>query len=212
MKKVIYLSISLMLLLMSCATTNNVYRYTIASANADCVGVAPQKCLLVKKGDAKNWEFFYSGIDGFNYEPGYEYVLDVKEEKRENTPADVSSIKYTLVKEVSKTAKISDNLPPSFNEQVSYYQAIGIVLSVNNENIGRGAASGSFEVKVIELEVSSSTIKDVKGGDTIYCELINTPRVNPVVGREYVFKSHILHPAHAKGVYMLDTDVMDLVH
>lgn len=201
-----------MLLLMSCTTTNNIYRYTIASANADCVGVAPQKCLLVKKGDTKDWEFFYSSIDGFSYEPGYEYVLDIKEEKRDNIPADVSSIKYTLVKEISKIAKISDNLPPSAKEQANYYQAVGRVLSVDSENIGRGAASGNFEVKVVKLEVSSSTIAGVNGRDTIYCELIKKPRVNPIVGREYVFKSKSLHPAHAKGVYMLETDVIDLVH
>lgn len=85
----------------------------VASRKGDCVGVAPQKCLLVKKGADTNWTFFYSQIEGFNYEEGYEYVLEVKEEKVENVPADASSLKYILVKEVSKTQTTSKDLPLS---------------------------------------------------------------------------------------------------
>lgn len=48
MKRIIYLSISIMVLMASCATTNTV-KYTVASQNADCVGVGPQKCLLMRQ-------------------------------------------------------------------------------------------------------------------------------------------------------------------
>jgi len=84
---------------------------TIASQQGDCVGVAPMKCLLVKKGDQKDWEFFYNNIEGFNYEPGYEFIIEVKTEKIETPAADQSSLKYILVREVSKTQKTSENLP-----------------------------------------------------------------------------------------------------
>ncbi|QQY34713.1 DUF4377 domain-containing protein [Chryseobacterium gleum] len=63
------------------------------------------KCLQVKENDSENWTNFYSSIEGFTYEPGYEYVLKVKTEKIENPPADASSIRYTLVEQVSKTKK-----------------------------------------------------------------------------------------------------------
>lgn len=66
--------------------------------------------MLIKKGDAQNWSMFYSKINGFDYEPGYEYVLDVKEERIENPPADGSSVSYTLVKQISKIAKTAE--PP----------------------------------------------------------------------------------------------------
>ena len=101
----------LSLLIISCAKDKNVFRYTIASEKGDCVGVAPRKCLLVKKGDATKWTNFYSNIEGFDYKSGHEYVLDVKEEKLEHVPADASSIKFTLVKTVSKKEKRSENLP-----------------------------------------------------------------------------------------------------
>ncbi|KFE98003.1 hypothetical protein IX39_16490 [Chryseobacterium formosense] len=77
----------------------------IASETTDCTGVAPMKCLQVKEKESDSWGNFYSNIEGFTYEPGFEYVLKVKTEKIENPPMDGSSIKYTLVKQVSKTKK-----------------------------------------------------------------------------------------------------------
>lgn len=63
------------------------------------------KCLQVKEKETDLWENFYSNIEGFTYEPRFEYVLKVKTEKIENPPMDGSSIKYTLIKQVSKTKK-----------------------------------------------------------------------------------------------------------
>ncbi|MBK1897053.1 DUF4377 domain-containing protein [Chryseobacterium paridis] len=77
----------------------------VGPQTADCTGVAPMKCLQVKENASENWGNFYSNIEGFTYEPGYEYVLKVKTEKIANPPADGSSIKYTLLKQVSKTKK-----------------------------------------------------------------------------------------------------------
>lgn len=79
--------------------------FIVGPQTADCTGVAPMKCLQVKEKASENWTNFYTNIDGFTYEPGYEYVLKVKTEKIANPPADGSSIKYTLVKQVSKTKK-----------------------------------------------------------------------------------------------------------
>ena len=211
MKAIIFLSTSILFLLTSCTNKTNTVLYTIASQNADCTGVGPQKCLLIKKGDAKDWEFFYSNIEGFTYEPGYEYQLEIKEEKRENVPADASSIRYTLVKEVSKVNKISENLPLTVKPQQQIYQCTGKVLAIESENIGTGAAVSKFNATVLQIEVTSSIIEGVKERDIIYCELIPSPTANPEVGNEYVFKAKNLHPAHVKGIYMLETDVMDFV-
>jgi len=79
--------------------------FIIASQTVDCTGVAPMKCLQVKEKESDSWGNFYSNIEGFTYEPGFEYVLKVKTEKIQNPPMDASSIKYTLVKQVSKTKK-----------------------------------------------------------------------------------------------------------
>ena len=83
----------------------------IASKKGDCVGVGPQKCLLVKESITQNWEYFYDNISGLNYEEGFEYEIIVSEKEIENPPQDASSIETTLIKIISKIEKTSENLP-----------------------------------------------------------------------------------------------------
>lgn len=67
-------------------------------------GVAEILCMQVKwTKEQEEWEYFYGNIEGFNYEPGYEYELTVKEEKIKNPPAGGSQLKYILTEEISKT-------------------------------------------------------------------------------------------------------------
>ena len=75
----------------------------VGPEKVDCVGVAPQECLLVRDSPDDEYEFFYSQINGFDYEPGYEYELLVQKTPVENPPADASSIEWTLIEVVSKT-------------------------------------------------------------------------------------------------------------
>jgi heat shock protein HslJ/predicted small secreted protein len=67
-----------------------------------CEGVAPQLCMLVKEKPSDEWTLYYDEIEGFDYEPGFEYELRVLEEKVENPPADASSIRWTLLEVISK--------------------------------------------------------------------------------------------------------------
>lgn len=211
MKKTVYLFWAATTVVMaSCATKPNTVRYTIASQKGDCVGVAPQKCLLVKKGNATEWEFFYSPIEGFNYEDGYEYVLEVKEEKRKHVPADASSVKYTLVKEIAKTANTSRPLPVLQKQYT--LQWTGKVLEVEKNKTGQeGTPPGKFLGTIVKAKVTSTVSDLFKAGDTIHCELIASPSVMPEIGREYVFKAKGIRPASANGVYTLETNVQDLV-
>jgi heat shock protein HslJ len=68
----------------------------------DCTGVAPQKCMLVREDPKDDWTYFYDQIQGFDYEPGFEYELVIREDRIENPPADASSLQWTLVEVVSK--------------------------------------------------------------------------------------------------------------
>ncbi|AZA55234.1 DUF4377 domain-containing protein [Chryseobacterium sp. G0201] len=87
------------------ASNGNEKTFIVGPKTVDCTGVGPMKCLQVKENTSEKWTYFYDHIQGFTYEPGYEYVLKVKTEKIENPPMDASSIKYTLIKQVSKTKK-----------------------------------------------------------------------------------------------------------
>lgn len=213
MRKFTLLLVSSVLLMVSCKTNDNVVKMTVASEKRMAMGVAPMEVLLVKEGDATEWSFFYSNIEGFNHEKGYEYVLDVKKENVENpTPADASSIKYTLVKEVSKTQKTSEGMPEDVVKDKFVWTAK--IIEITDADAGKGAAVGKFPVQVVKLEVTAlnSKIDAFKEGDTIYAELVASPNITPVVEREYVFKSKNAHPAHALGVYMLETNLQDLTY
>lgn len=69
----------------------------------ECTGVAPQMCMQVKRAPEEDYTLFYDQIDGFTFEPGYEYELLVEITPVENPPADASSLSYRLVEVVSQT-------------------------------------------------------------------------------------------------------------
>lgn len=68
-----------------------------------CTGVAPQMCLQVKESADADYLLFYSNIEGFEFEAGYEYELLVNKQTVPNPPADASAFRWTLVEVVSKT-------------------------------------------------------------------------------------------------------------
>ena len=73
----------------------------VNSYTETCQGLIEMQCLLVQEGDqigTDGWEFFYTTIDGFAYEEGFLYDLDVKITEIENPPADASSLRYELIK------------------------------------------------------------------------------------------------------------------
>lgn len=213
MKKLGLLLIATIAMLASCSAPKDkdTVQMTVASEKRTAMGVGPMEVLQVKEGDATEWSFFYSNIEGFNFEEGYEYVLEVKKEKKEGPiPADASSIKYKLVKEVSKTKKTSDNMLESVAVPAKF-QWTAKVLSVEEATAGRGAAEGQFPIKIVKLEVTAlNSLTPFEEKAVIHAELVPEPQVTPEVGKEYVFKAKDSHPAHALGMYMLDTDVQDL--
>ena len=98
--------------LLSCAN-NKLKTIYVADHRVDCVGVAPQKCLLVKETEDGEWQNFYGHIEGFDYKAGYSYKLLVEVVTIENPPADASNMAYSLVeileKNESPLLKLSKN-------------------------------------------------------------------------------------------------------
>ena len=55
--------------------------------------------------DSDNWSNFNSEIEGFDYEAGFLYDLEVHiSERRKQLAADASSLRYELIEIISKTA------------------------------------------------------------------------------------------------------------
>lgn len=63
-----------------------------------CSDFGVRHCMQIKyEEDATEWELFPHPIEGFDFEPGYDYVLDVRVTVTNTAP------KYELVKIITKT-------------------------------------------------------------------------------------------------------------
>lgn len=76
----------------------------VDSRQVDCVGVAPAKCLRVRDASDQPWRLFHGAIEGFAFEPGYRYRLQVEEIAVADPPADGSSLRTVLREMVRKVA------------------------------------------------------------------------------------------------------------
>jgi heat shock protein HslJ len=103
----------LLLAMMSCKSTNisdsnsmEEKIFWINSSKFPCTGVAPMSCLQIQENksiEEGKWNFFYSNIAGFEYEPGNIYRIKVKVQKIGSPiPADASSLQYQLIEIMDK--------------------------------------------------------------------------------------------------------------
>jgi hypothetical protein len=93
--------------------SNKLYEtWTISDHLVECTSVAPQQCMQISRNGA-SIELFYDQIDGFDYVPGYEYILQVMGTKIDNPPADASTMRRSLVNMQShkSTTGKPDTLP-----------------------------------------------------------------------------------------------------
>ena len=74
----------------------------VDARRVQCTGVARTRCLRVRVLPDTSWQRFYDPIEGFVYEEGYRWRLEVERRRVPNPPADGSSLAYRLVRIVSK--------------------------------------------------------------------------------------------------------------
>jgi hypothetical protein len=95
------------LLLLGCATTDagEPVAETIAVFHhpVECVGFVVQGCLLAKIDAEPDYGALFDGIQGFAYEWGFTYELEVDRFQIDNPPADGPSVRRVLRRLVRKT-------------------------------------------------------------------------------------------------------------
>ena len=101
------------LLLSACQSTPTTQTLYVQDKLADCVGVAPMKCMQVRSQPGESWSLFYQQIEGFTFEPGFRYQLEVSKEQLADVPADAPSVRYQLIKVVNKRQSASVILGPT---------------------------------------------------------------------------------------------------
>ena len=78
--------------------------WLVAAQKNECIGVAAQQCMLIKRKPNDEWQKFYDPIEGFSYQKGFEYKLRVAVTPIEQPMADGSDRRYTLLDILSKEA------------------------------------------------------------------------------------------------------------
>lgn len=96
-------SVGLGVALTGCSESPDTTRLWIGPERVECEGVAPMMCLQVAESEDGNYQLFYDTIEGFGYQEGTSYVIDVSIIEVENPPADASSLQYTLVEIVEES-------------------------------------------------------------------------------------------------------------
>lgn len=76
----------------------------VDSRLVECTGVGPMQCMRVRDAADQPWRLFYGAIEGFTFEPGYRYKLEVEEIPVANPPADASAIRTVLREQIRKVA------------------------------------------------------------------------------------------------------------
>ena len=76
---------------------------TIGPYTRTCQGFIEQTCFVEYNGDNQQWEFFYEPIQGFDFEPGFVYTLEVRLEDRGTDIQDVGRYAYHLVAILDKS-------------------------------------------------------------------------------------------------------------
>ncbi len=89
---------------------------TLGPYTKRCFGPFERDCLMEYNDAANRWEFFYDGIEGFDFEPGYIYTLEVRLEDRGTEIQDVGRYSYHLIKIVYKV-KAPDDFDYAKNEK-----------------------------------------------------------------------------------------------
>lgn len=77
-----------------------------------CVGAFEQECYLEFNEENQRWEFFYDGIQGFDFEPGFIYTLRVSLHEYAGDIQDVGKYEYRFIEVISKEEASVDERPP----------------------------------------------------------------------------------------------------
>ena len=96
-------SLALGVALTGCSESPDTTRLWIGPERVECEGVAPMMCLQVAESEDGDYQLFYDTIEGFDFQEGTSYVIDVSITEVENPPADASSLQYTLVEIVEES-------------------------------------------------------------------------------------------------------------
>ena len=95
-----------------CGWDEHIETLIIGPYKVDCVGAFEQECYLEFNEERQRWEFFYEGIQGFEFEPGFIWTLKVRVVDIGTEIQDAGRYEYYLEEVISKEVASVDERPP----------------------------------------------------------------------------------------------------
>lgn len=68
-----------------------------------CYGLGPNLCMYVRPYGSPIWDYFDGEIEGFVFEPGFDYLIRVERTLLKNPPAGGSMFRFVLIDIIRKT-------------------------------------------------------------------------------------------------------------
>ena len=76
---------------------------TLGPYKKRCYGAHGERdCLMIYEGGSRGWEFFFDGVEGFDFEPGFIYTLEIRLEDLGPYIQDAGPYAYHLLKIIEK--------------------------------------------------------------------------------------------------------------
>ena len=139
----------LFVLMQSCKTSNTKIVWVGGFKTICSLGAGKGSCFAVSENpslDEANWVQWSQNIEGFSFEEGILKQIEIREETIQNPPADGSSIKYTLIREIKK----QEDMRTRINGQ-------WILVKLNNKPINKMVKTPTISIDLSESRVSGST-------------------------------------------------------
>ena len=111
-KHILPIILIVLFVIIGCNAGEHIETLIIGPYKVDCVGAFEQECYLEFNEESQEWHFFYEGIQGFDFEPGFIWMLKVSLHEREEGIQDVGRYEYRLVEILDKEAASVDEKPP----------------------------------------------------------------------------------------------------
>lgn len=111
-KLILLITLILLPLTIGCDLGEHTEILIIGPYRTECPSFSGSDCYLEFNEEEQKWHFFYEGIQGFDFVPGYIYRLKVRLEERPEGIQDVGRYEYHLIEVLSKEEASVDERPP----------------------------------------------------------------------------------------------------
>ena len=110
-KLILPITLILLPFIIGCGRDEHIETLIIGPYRTECPSFSGSDCYLEFNEESQEWHFFYEG-QGFDFEPGFIWTLQVSLHEREEGIQDVGRYEYRLVEVLDKEAASVDERPP----------------------------------------------------------------------------------------------------